>query len=108
MKFQLSVIDDHSREHTAAERQAIDDLNDKMVSHGYRLFAGGLDVASKARVLDYRDGASKVTDGTLFSAQENYSGVWLIDVPNEEIAHQLAIEASQSCNRKVELRPFRG
>lgn len=108
MQFQISVIDDHSRDHTSAERQAIDDLNDKMVSLGYRVFAGGLELTSKAQVFDYRDGASSQSAGTLFSAAENYSGLWIIDVPSVEIAQQLAIEASESCNRKVELRPFRG
>ncbi len=108
MKFQISVIDDHSREHTPAERMAIDDLNDKMVASGYRVFAGGLELTSSAQVFDFREGAESQSSGTLFSAEENYSGLWIIDVPSTEIAEELAVEASKSCNRKVELRPFRG
>ena len=107
MKFQISVIDDHSREHTLAEREAIDNLNDKMAASGYRVFAGGLELISNAQVFDYRDGAQAQSGGTLFSAQENYSGLWIIDVPSIEVARELAVETSKSCNRKVELRPFR-
>ena len=108
MKFQISVIDDHSREHSSAERAAIDDLNDKMVASGYRVFAGGLELTSSAQVFDFRDGAESQSAGTLFSAQENYSGLWIIDVPSIDVARELAVEASKCCNRKVELRPFRG
>jgi hypothetical protein len=34
------------------------------------------------------------------------SGFWIIDAPDDATAFDLAAEASQSCNRRVEVRSF--
>jgi hypothetical protein len=34
------------------------------------------------------------------------SGFWVINVPDDETALQLATEGSKACNRKVQLRRF--
>ncbi|NBQ01552.1 MAG: hypothetical protein EBU45_05955, partial [Actinobacteria bacterium] len=36
------------------------------------------------------------------------AGFWIIDVPNQEIALELAARGSKACNRRVELRPLLG
>ncbi|NDI24601.1 MAG: hypothetical protein EBY87_03565 [Actinobacteria bacterium] len=48
------------------------------------------------------------TEGPFKPAPEFFSGFWIIDVPNREIAESLAKKASAACNRKVELRPILG
>jgi len=44
------------------------------------------------------------TDGPFAEAKEYMAGFWVIDVPNHDIALQLAAEASKACIGKVELR----
>lgn len=37
---------------------------------------------------------------------EYISGLWIIDVPNKEIAFELAAQGSKAYNRRIELRPI--
>ena len=48
------------------------------------------------------------TSQPLFSAEEHFSGFWLVEAPDLETARNLALEGSNACNRKVELRPLLG
>lgn len=105
MLFLLSVI--HSKNpvpHTPEEIAAIDAFNDEIESKGYRRLAVGLETPSKSRVFDNRAGMNDVTSGPLVDSDEFVAGLWVIDVPSEEIAHELAARGSNACNRKVELR----
>lgn len=109
MRFLISVIDTQTRSpHTEEEMAAIDALNVEMVNAGYRVFAGGIDAPSKAKVFDNRNSANQSSDGSFHSGTEFFSGFWIIDVPNFEIAEELAKKGSLACNRKVELRPLLG
>lgn len=106
MKFLISVIDDLSGSGTPDEMKSINAFNDGLRAKGYFIFAGGLTDPKGAIVIDNRGGANISNDAPLFTAKENFSGFWIIDVPNKEIARTLAFEGSQACNRKVELREF--
>jgi hypothetical protein len=108
MKVMIFVIDDLTASGTPEEMIAIDAFNDQLQEKGYWIFAGGLSNYSEGRVIDNRNGAKIETGGPLFDQVENYSGFWLIEVPNVEIARELAFEGSKACNRKVELRPLLG
>ena len=66
----------------------------------------GMSRASVTMVIDNRDNKGEVTPGSLFDAPEFYSGFWIIEAETEEQGHQLAMEGSRACNRKVELRPY--
>jgi hypothetical protein len=68
--------------------------------------AAGIESKNSAFLIDNRNGSNELKNETLFKSIENYSGFWIIDVPNIETAKQLALEGSKACNRKVELRPF--
>lgn len=108
MKFLISVIDDLSASGTSDEMEAIDKFNDQLRVDGHWIFAGGLDSPPTATVIDNRNGLNVFTDGPFIGSKENFSGFWIIETPNLEIARKLAFEGSKSCNRKVELRPFLG
>lgn len=109
MKFVLSVIDSVERlPHSEEERQTIDEFNKKLVKAGQRLLAVGIDAPSKSAVFDFRNGGKKITEGPLIESDEIIAGFWVIEVENLEIARALAAEGSQSCNRKIELRPLLG
>jgi hypothetical protein len=106
MKFLISVIDDLSVPTTPAEMAQIDKFNDDLRSNNQFIFAWGLESPTKATLIDNRNDAGISKDQPLFSAQENVSGFWIIEVTDEDTAHNLAMAGSKACNRRVELRPF--
>jgi hypothetical protein len=79
-------------------------FNDQLKANGEWVFAGGLAAPSQSTVIDNRNGAGIDTGEPLFSAPEQFSGFWLIQVESYEIAKQRAFAGSKACNRKVELR----
>ena len=107
LKYLISVIDDKvCSPHTPQEMQAINDFNDKLVTAGQRIFAGGLDSPDLAVVFDSRNGEKLHSDGPFIESKEFFSGFWIIEVETLELARELAAEGSAACNRKVELRPL--
>ena len=106
MKFLISVIDGLSNSGTADEMVEIDKFNDYLRVNGHWIFAWGLQEPSSATVIDNRSSANLSTGKPLFDAQENFSGLWIIEAPDSETARKLAFNASKACDRKVELRPF--
>lgn len=106
MRFLISVIDDLSNSGTPAEMAEIDAFNDKLRANNQFIFAWGLQAPETATVIDNRSGANTETGKPLFDSKEHYSGLWLIEVADAQIAKTLAYEASKACNRKVELRPL--
>jgi hypothetical protein len=106
MRFLISVIDDLSNSGTPAEMAEIDKFNDSLRANKQFIFAWGLQAPETATVIDNRNGANIETGKPLFDSKEHYSGLWLIEAADAETAKKLAYEASQACNRKVELRPL--
>ena len=106
MRFLISVIDDHSNSGTSEEMAAIDAFNDALRANNQFIFAWGLQAPETATVIDNRNGLNTETGKPLFDTKEHYSGLWLIETADAEIAKKLAYEASKACNRKVELRPL--
>jgi len=106
MRFLISVIDDLSNSGTPAEMAEIDKFNDSLRANNQLIFAWGLQAPETATVIDNRNGANIETGKPHFDAKEHYSGLWLIEADSPETAKKLAYEASQACNRKVELRPL--
>lgn len=108
MKFLISVIDDLSSPATATEMTQIDQFNDELRANNQFIFAWGLEAPETATVIDNRNDAAVSTGKPLFDAKENISGFWIIDVADQETAHNLALAGSKACNRKVELRKLHG
>lgn len=106
MKFIIFVIDDQTNSGTPAEMTEINAFNDSLRANGQWIFAGGLSAPSKGNVIDNRAGAGIETGMPLFDAKENFSGFWLIEAANPQVAKDLAFAGSKACNRKVELRPL--
>ena len=106
MRFLISVIDDLSNSGTPAEMAEIDKFNDSLRANNQFIFAWGLQAPESATVIDNRAGANTETGKPLFDTKEHYSGLWLIEADSPASAKKLAYEASQACNRKVELRPL--
>jgi hypothetical protein len=108
VKYLISVIDDLANSGTAEELAEIDKFNSELQAHGHLIFAGGLAGPKTAVVIDNRKDRQVMTRGPLFDAPENVSGFWIVELPSEEMAHQVALAGSKACNRRVELRKFLG
>ena len=106
VKYVISVIDDLQNPGTAAEMVEIDKFNDSLRANGQWIFAWGFQPPETATVIDNRNDANTSTGKPLFDAQENFSGLWIIEAESAEVAERLAYSASKACNRKVELRPM--
>jgi hypothetical protein len=106
MRFLLSVIHNGTGTADAEEMRNIDAFNDRLREHGYRVIAEGVQGPETAFLFDNRNNADLVEKKPFIQSKEFLNGFWVIDVPNEEIAHELARDASKACNRKIELRPM--
>jgi hypothetical protein len=83
-------------------------FNDKLKADGYWVFAGGLEPAATATVVDGRGATPVMTDGPYLESKEIIGGFWVLDVPDLDVALRLAAEGSKACRGKVEVRPFEG
>ena len=83
-------------------------FNDKLKADGYWVFAGGLEQATTATVVDGRGETPVMTDGPYLESKESIGGFWVLDVPDLDVALRLAAEGSKACGGKVEVRPFQG
>jgi hypothetical protein len=83
-------------------------FNDRLHADGYWVFAGGLEPASTATVVDGQGETPVMTDGPYLETKEIIGGFWVIDAPDLDVALRLAAEGSRACRGKVEVRPFEG
>jgi hypothetical protein len=108
MQYMVSVIADTAGLATPDEMAAIDTFNDRLMAEGYWVFAGGLESPSTATVIDNRGEEALFTDGPFLESKEHLAGFWIIQAADLDAALKLAAQGSKACNRKVEVRPFRG
>ena len=106
MRFLISVIDNQTGTATSDEMAAIDAFNDGLRERGQFIFAGGLAAPDSAKVIDNRENIAQIISGPLHLGSEYLSGFWIIECDSAPQAQELSLNASKSCNRKVELRPL--
>ena len=97
-----------SREEMEAAFAATGAFNDRLRAEGYWVFAGGLQPAATATVVDGRGESPVLSDGPYLATEEALGGFWIIDAPDLDVALRLAAEGSKACRGKVEVRPFEG
>ncbi|KAA1427970.1 YciI family protein [Nocardioides antri] len=85
---------------------AVDAFNDKVREAGIWVFAGGLEPAETATVVDGQGETPVMTDGPYLETKEHLGGFWIIDVRDLDEALRWAAEGSKACQGKVEVRPF--
>ena len=61
-------------------------FNDKLQADGYWVFAGGLQAASTATVVDGQGETPVMTDGPYLETKEVIGGFWVIDAPDLDVA----------------------
>jgi len=108
MRYLFAVIADRTRSVSASrdEANAINDFNDKIELAGHRVMAAGIASPDHAKLFDNRDGQGNVADRPAVDSDLFMAGFWIIEAENVSIAHQLAAEASNACNRLIEVRPL--
>lgn len=111
MQFLVNVIDDgqadaagRTESATQAEATAVDVLNERLGDAV--VFAAGVSAPADGIVVDARGGGSDTTPGLVADSSEFVAGFWVMELPDAETALRVALEASQACNRKIELRPL--
>ncbi|MBT1583666.1 YciI family protein [Curtobacterium flaccumfaciens] len=115
MQFLVNVIDDgqaaavgNTYSATDAEAAAVDAFNQRMADA--IVFAAGVSAPGDAIVVDARGGAVDTTADTTTRPASNsveyVAGFWVMDLPDAETAARVAHQASEACNRKIELRPL--
>ncbi len=97
-----------SREEMEAAFATTGAFNEKLQAEGYWVFAGGLEPATTATVVDGQGETPVMTDGPYLETKEAIGGFWVIDAPDLDVALRLAAEGSKACRGKVEVRPFDG
>ncbi len=110
-QYMLSVHDDANDpvlEGEALQKvfAAVDVFNDKLQKDGVWVFAGGLQPAESATVVDGRGSEVLMVDGPFLETKEHLGGYWIIEVPDLDAALKYAAEGSKACAGKVEVRPF--
>lgn len=83
-------------------------FNESLRTDGHWVFAGGLQAASTATVVDGRGEAPVMTDGPYLETKEVLGGFWVVDAPDLDVALRLAAAGSEACRAEVEVRPFQG
>lgn len=108
MRYLFAVIADTDvvAHATDAEMAAIDEFNAKIEAAGQRVMAAGLAHPDEARSFDDRHGRGIVASGPVERTTTFMAGFWVIEAENDATAHQLALEASRACNRRIEVRAF--
>ena len=86
--------------------EGVDRFNQKVRDAGIWVFAGGLEPAGAAKVVDGQGDAPVMTDGPYLETKEHLGGFWIIEVPDIDAALQWAAEGSKACQGRVEVRPF--
>ena len=97
-----------SKEEMEESFAATSAFNDKLKAEGYWVFAGGLESASTATVVDGQGETPVMTDGPYLETKEVIGGFWVIDATDLDVALKLAARGSKACRGKVEVRPFDG
>jgi len=85
---------------------AVETFNQKLQADGVWVFAGGLEPAETATVVDGTGEKPVMTDGPYLETKEHLGGFWVIDVTDLDAALRYATEGSKACQGKVEVRPF--
>jgi hypothetical protein len=83
-------------------------FNDEIQASGHWVFAGGLEPATSATVVDNVRGDNVITDGPFVEAKEQLGGFWVIEAADLDEALAIAARGSFACKNPVEVRPFQG
>jgi hypothetical protein len=97
-----------TEEDMQAAFKAVDEFNSELQASGAWVFAGGLEPAHTATVVDATGDSVVTTDGPYLESKEIIGGFWVVEAPDLDAALALAQKGSAACKGAVEVRPFQG
>jgi hypothetical protein len=112
-QYLLSVHGSEEGNYTSDEEMQrafaqVEAFNAELQDSGAWVFAGGLQPASTATVVDATGSEVVTTDGPYLESKEHIGGFWVVEAPDLDAALELARKGSAACMGKVEVRPFQG
>jgi hypothetical protein len=84
----------------------VDAFNNELRESGAWVFAGGLQLASTATVVNVKDGKTIIAKGPYMKTTEHIGGFWVITASDLDAALVWAAKGSAACMSPVEVRPF--
>ncbi len=110
MKYLVLIYGNADESWTGSEQdlQGLRDLTTfkaELAATGELVSAEGLTFPSEGKYVQIRGGRQVVTDGPFGEAKEQLAGFFMIDVPDDERAQQVAGGVSAIVGDRVELRP---
>lgn len=108
VRYLFAVMADRTVDSSASREEsvAINLFNEKIEASGHRIMAVGVATPDTATVYDNRSGRGLVIDAQAIDSDLYMAGFWIIDAESDDVARDLASEASEACNRLIEVRPL--
>jgi hypothetical protein len=83
-----------------------DAFNQKLQADGYWVFAGGLEPASTATVVDGTGEEPVLVDGPYLETKEHLGGFWIIEADDLDAAREWGAKLAVACRRPIEVSTF--
>jgi hypothetical protein len=101
---QASMVESRSVEWIRSMIRFMQDLDRELAESGERVDAVGLSDPTQAKTVRFVDGAPVPTDGPFAEAKESLAGYWIVDVPEEARALEIASKIVAFIEGPVEVR----
>jgi hypothetical protein len=101
---QATMVETRSLEWIKSMIAFMGEVDQELADRGERVDAVGLADPSQATTVRFVDGAPVPTDGPFAEAKESLAGYWIVDVPGEERALEIASKIVAFIEGPVEVR----
>ena len=97
-----------SPEHLEPIMRELGAIGRDMTEAGALVFTGGLFPPDSATVVRSKDGDTLLTDGPFAEGKEFLGGLWIIRVPDLDVALAYGRKITAATTLPIEVRPFQG
>jgi hypothetical protein len=101
---QAGLMEQRSPEWIREMIQFMRNFGQELVDAGELVSTEGLVDATLAKTVDYQNGVPVPTDGPFAESKESLAGFWIVDVPSEERAIELASRVVAFIECPIEVR----
>jgi hypothetical protein len=101
---QATMVETKSTEWIKDMIRFMEDLDRELADSGERVDSVGLADPSTAKTVRFVNGAAVPTDGPFAESKESLAGYWIVDVPDEDRALEIASKIVASIGEPIEVR----
>jgi hypothetical protein len=101
---QATMVETKSTEWIKGMIRFMDDIDRELAESGEKVDAVGLVDPTMAKTVRFVQGAPVPTDGPFAEAKESLAGYWVVDVPSEDRALEIASKIVGHIEEPVEVR----